>query len=272
MVMRGKVLVIILSVFITASGFSQSLSRLDELMATSPLLQTRNVNTDVQNFFETLHHKKEKMKNEEAFLRYAFRESSRKFFKTYKAYSQFPELFENGNYDCLTATSFLSVVLDEFEFTYEAVETNYHIFLMIETKQGRILLESTDLVNGLVTDELLIEARLKRYHENVLATAEEGKYYYQYSHNLYQSVKSNQLIGLLYFNQAIVAFNELRYKECVVALKETLRKYNTPRIAELAELVLKAVATSELPDAEKKSLIRSLIPLTQSDHLLVASR
>jgi hypothetical protein len=241
-------------------------------MATSPSLQTRNVTTDVQDFVQTLRHKKEKMKSEDAFLRYAFRESSRKFFKNYKAYSQFPELFENGNYDCLTATSFLSVVLDEFEFAYKAIETNYHIFLMIETKQGRILLESTDLVNGFVADELLIEARLKRYHENVLATTDEGKYYYQYSHNLFQSVQPQQLVGLLYFNQAIVAFNELRYKECVVALKETLRKYNTPRIAELAELVIKSVATSELPDVEKKNLVRSLIPLMQSNHMIVASR
>ena len=108
MIMRGKVLVIILSFFALGSGFSQSLSRMDELMATATKLQPQNATSDVQDFIATLQHKEEKLKSEEAFLRYAFKESHKKFFKTYKAYSQFPELFESGNYDCLTATAFLS--------------------------------------------------------------------------------------------------------------------------------------------------------------------
>ena len=73
-----------------------------------------------------------------------FRRMHKVFLKNYKAYSDFDELFTSGKYDCLTATALFSNVLDNFQYAYEIIETNYHIFLMVKTSKGEIMIETTD--------------------------------------------------------------------------------------------------------------------------------
>jgi hypothetical protein len=268
MIMRGLGLAIIFSTFFAAACFSQSQSRFDELMLTGHSSNHVEAGLAMNDFFADLYSKRTRYKSDEAFVRHAFREAHKRFLKIYEPYVGFPEIFKSGKYDCLTATSLMSLTLDHFDLHYEIIETNYHIFLIVNTSDGKILLETTDELNGVIADEVQIEERLIRYHENKLASAESGKYYYQNSFNLYQVVKPQQLGGLLYFNQAVTALNNMRYSECVSAIKMAVRKYNSPRITELASLAVKSIAVSNLSDEEKRDLIRTLIPYVQQAHPL----
>lgn len=271
--MKGWFLAIILVIAAVIFADGQPMSRLNALLATSSDSKPVGVEMRMQKFLDGLQNKQQKIKSDELFLRYLFRESHKQFFKQYQAYAQFSEIFSVGNYDCLTATSFLSLLLEELNYEYQIVETNYHIFIQVNTTEGIVLLETTDRASGIVTNKDLIEKRIQQYSMNTLVTVSESdKYFYKYNFNLYQTITPLQLTGLLYYNQAVTAFNEKRYKESVVALKYAARQYQSARIFELADLLVKTVANSELEEEEKKTLIRPLISIVKISSPVIAAR
>jgi hypothetical protein len=217
-----------------------------------------SIETQLNRFITSLQ-QKQTGRSEEEFLRVIFHEAHRRFFKTYKAYSQFPEVFEKGKYDCLSATSLLAVVLDAFGYNFHVIETNYHIFISVQTKNGQVLLESTDRVNGFVTNPEQIAERISMYKANQLQPGKQEKVYYQFDLNLYRILQPKQLSGLLLFNQAVVAFNNSQYETCALRLKESVRIYDSPRTTEFASILVTAIANSSIEEETKKELIRPFV-------------
>jgi len=250
------VFVLLMVSILPIDGKGQNSALLPELLKSYPVANSELIESRLNGFVSSLQIKKSKQ-SEVDFLKLIFRESHRRFFKNYKPYTQFAEIFETGNYDCLSATSFLSLVLDEFHFDYKIIETNYHIFISVETKKGTVLLESTDRFSGVVANPKEINERISRYRANdLISQSEKGKIYYHYNLNLYQIVEPNQLPGLLYFNQAVIAFNKKYFFECAEKLKKASRIYESPRTAELAMLLVKSVVDSDLSEEEKMDLIK----------------
>lgn len=271
--MFGRRFLWIVVLLIPIFGWSQSADRFQMLLQSAPSQEPELATSKMNQFISELQAKRAKIKSDEYFLRYVFRETHKTFLHHYKAYSQFPEIFDSGNYDCLSATAFLSVILDAFGFDYKIIETNYHIFLRVEADQKQVLLESTDKTNGLVSDDQSVNERLSMYKENKIVTAATtDKYYYQYDLDLYQEVMPQQLIGLLYFNQAITAFNDNDLTVCALKLKKAVRVYNSPRIAEFAIILVGKVADSELADEEKKNLIRPFASFIKAKASVIAAR
>ena len=271
--MLGRRLFWLIAVLIPIIGWSQRADRFQVLLQSAPCQRPNLAISKMDKFVSDLQVKRGKLKSDENFLRYAFRQSHKSFFHQYKAYTQFPEIFDSGNYDCLSATSFFSVVLDAFGFEYKIIETNYHIFLEVEADQKQILIESTDKTNGFVSTEQAIKDRLMTYRENKMVTAANSKkYYYQYDLDLYQQVMPQQLTGLLYFNQAVTALNDNDLTDCVQKLKKAVRIYNSPRISEFAAILISKVADSELADEDKKDLIRPFASFVKAKASIMAAR
>jgi hypothetical protein len=263
----------LIALLIPVLGWTQSSDRFQTFLQSAPSQQPELATSKMNQFISDLQGKRSKLKSDETFLRYAFRESHKTFLHHYKAYSQFPEIFDSGSYDCLSATTLFSIVLDAFDFEYTIIETNYHIFLIVIADQKQILLESTDKANGFVSDNRLVEERLSSYRDNkLLAAASADKYYYQYDLNLYQQVMPQQLTGLLYFNQAVKAFNNNNLSDCSQKLKKAIRIYNSPRIAEFVLILVGKVADSELAEEEKKNLIRPFASFIKAKSSVVAAR
>ncbi|TXH26109.1 MAG: hypothetical protein E6Q96_08290 [Cyclobacteriaceae bacterium] len=230
----------------------------DVLPALLTTYQTKNpkaIEARLSTFISSLR-EKQSNRSEEEFLRIVFNESHRKFFKTYKPYTQFPEVFEKGRYDCLSATSLLAVILEEFGYNFHLIETNYHIFISVQTETGPVLLESTDRVNGFVTNPEQIQERISTYKQNQLQASNSGSIHYQFDLNLYNVIQPGQLSGLLLFNQAVVAFNNQQYEVCALRLKEAVQIYDSPRTTEFAAILITAIANSSISDETKKDLIR----------------
>lgn len=271
--MFGRQLLWLIALIVPVLGWSQSSNRFQTLLQSAPSLQPELATSKMDEFISDLQVKRDKLKSDENFLRYAFRESHKTFFQHYRAYAQFPEIFDSGNYDCLSATSFFSVVLDAFGFEYKIMETNYHVFLLVEADQKQIILESTDKTNGFVSNEQSVKERLNAYRENKIAAATTAnKYYYQYDLDLYQEVLPQQLTGLLYFNQAVNAFNNNDLAGSALKLKKAVRIYNSPRIAEFAIIMVSKLADSELTDEEKKNLIRPFAGFIKAKSSVMAAR
>jgi hypothetical protein len=202
------------------------------------------------------HLKSKQNKKELALLHKIFRSTQQRFLKTYKPYEPFSELFVSGKYDCLTATSLYTLLLREFHFDYSIIETNYHIFLLVHTSQGDVLLETTDRFNGFVRDKDEIEKRIGSYKQNVIASTDSKLSYYHYSFDLYQKINTTQLTGLLHFNQAVSAFNNRQWKACADQLDEARKRYDSKRVKELAFLLIQSVMTNDVEEPTKQQIIQ----------------
>jgi hypothetical protein len=255
------------------AGKTQQKELLPDLLKSHPAKDPSAITARIGGFVSNLERKREKY-SEQDFLRLILRESYRNFFDNYKPYTQFSEIVENGNYDCLSATSFLSVVLEAFDYNYKVIETNYHIFLFVETESGPVLVETTDRYNGIVTDPKQIEQRILTYRNNELFIdpVQSKKDHYEFQLNLYHEVKPIQLPGLLYFNQAVIAYNNNNLIECVAKLNQAGAIYESPRTSEFAIILVKTIVASDLNEELKKDLIKPFVKYLRSSGSVIASR
>lgn len=243
---------IILSLLIAHSAGGQN--ALNSLLATSPGVEANLAEERIDNFILRLEEKR--TPSDINFLRKAFIETHRKFLKKYSQYSDISQVFTTGKYDCLTATSIYSVVLDRLNFDYNIIETNYHIFIVVNTSHGEVLLETTDLWNGFVTDSKKIDQRIGNYKKNTVASLPANdKKFYLYHLNLYHTLQQSQLPGLLYFNQAVKAYNAGEWEQCATLLDKAQAIYSSPRIAELTLILIESVKNSALDEGKKKHFL-----------------
>jgi hypothetical protein len=163
-----------------------------------------------------------------------FTKTHNRFLHTYVQYTGIEDL-ARGRYDCLTATSLFADILTKTGYAYNIIETNYHIFIVVNTKDGEVVLETTDRLGGFIDDEKGKNRVTAEYQKNILASATPS--HHQYSFSLYRTIDPNQLAGLLYFNQAVKAFNAEKWEECSEKLSAASQTTSSPRITELTEIL-----------------------------------
>lgn len=231
-------------------------SLLNELMATSCSGDVTAASENIREFEDDLKNRK-RGTSDFTFLKAIFTKTQQKFLKHYSQYTDLHEIFSTGKYDCLTATGLFSVLLSDLGFQYRIIETNYHIFLLVQTEKGEVLLETTDRFNGFVAGKDDIENRLGSYKKNLLtADAGAGKVYHTYHFSLYQDVHPNQLTGLLFYNQAVKAFNNKELLTSAELLNKSRALYDSPRVAELAVMITESVLDSNLSEDTKLLILK----------------
>jgi hypothetical protein len=222
-------------------------------------------NSDFSSFIESV---KSGGGSDKKLVRSLFAKAHSKFLKTYKAYSQINDVFEKGNFDCLSGTYFLASSLNELGLKYKIFETNYHIFLLVETRSGEVLLESTDRVNGFISNRTLIKEKIASYQE----TKSSQNEMYLSKLRLFHEILPSQLPGLLYFNRAVETFNKNQLGECCFYLEQAWKIYDNPRIEAFAPILIRSIETSELDDASKEKFTLTLRMHLQSTAYPIASR
>lgn len=209
------------------------------------------------DFIEKLERKADK-KSDKDFLSYLFFKTHDRYLKRYETYGSFAEMIETGNYNCLTATALYSLLLNHFEFDFDVIETNYHIFLMVNTEGGKVLLETTDPIHGFFEGSEAIAERLNKYKENVPYEEREKQSYFQFSVQMFESIGLDQLNGLLLYNEAIEAFNDQQYAIAVNFLDKATKQYNSKRFEEFSKMIMYAVAQSSIDMNLKQEYVKRL--------------
>jgi len=108
-----------------------------------------------------------------------------------------------------------------------------------------------------VTDAAAIEARSGNYRANTL-TPTSAQQRLQYSFNLYQRISPANLNGLLYFNQAVKAFNQHLLLESSVLLDKANMNYSSPRCEEFGIALTRSVIQSSLDEQTKAACLSHL--------------
>jgi hypothetical protein len=196
-----------------------------------------------------------KLGNKSAFVDYLFVKTRQRFLRNYTDYATFSETINAGTYNCLTGTALYALLLDQFHIPHQVIETNYHIFLVAETENGRVLLEATDAQNGFVTGETNIESRIKEYRQVLPSKNDRSRSYYQYDVSLYKEVTLDELTGLLYYNRAVVAYNRHDLPGAIENLTKSTERYQSPRTTEFAAILQVTVADSNLSNDQKQGYL-----------------
>lgn len=207
---------------------------------------------DISDFVEKLT-ARELPGNSIKFCRTIFNRTRQQFLRRYTPYASFGETVRNGKYNCLTGTALYALLLDHFGIQYNIIETNYHIFLLAYPQEGTVLFEATDPTDGFITDSKQIEQRVKLYRQNTMSDSPaNGKKYYSFAAELYQPVQLSELRGLLHYNISTHAYNNHDFASAIRHLDEALELYNSPRIAEFSNVLLRAILQSKLEESIKE--------------------
>lgn len=199
----------------------------DVLEKEQPLIQAWLAESDP---FATLYKKLEKdfhrFGNSERMVRSIFYRSHQHLFHTYRQFTLDRDALTDGLYDCVSGSLILAALLDHFEFSFEVIETSYHVFLQVAVEESQLFLEVTDPQGGFITDpdrkEQYLSGYFRELENRVLWEGEktEGSFA---APEIYQKINFQNLLGLQYFNQAIRYFNEghplAAYQFSITALK-----------------------------------------------------
>lgn len=213
---------------------------------------------------------KEYPANDQRTLHRIFQKVHATFLRRYEAYTDFHTLFADGTYDCLTATALFSYLLTELKYDFTVVETNYHIFILVETGRGRVMLETTDRLGGFETDEERIANRTGEYRKSIPIATRTNQPIYQYTFSLYQSVLPEKLTGLLIYNQAVKAYNRGDWLACARALEKAYTVYETPRCKELCDILVRTVIETNASGLIRQECLARLKPLLLAGATTVA--
>lgn len=224
-----------------------------------------------KQFVTRLENKRASFSSDHDFVAYLFNKAHQKVLRHYKAQTTFDKLLTRGQYNCLTGTAVYAMLLSHFEIPYNIIETNYHIFILAETSQGRVLLEATDPLNGFADQPAAIEKRIQGYRKNEIDPAYADKKHYRFSFDMYNEVTLDQLLGLLHYNLAIEHYNQGEIQAAISHVDQALELYSSPRIEEFTRVMQYAVVGSALEQPLKVFYVKKIQSLRKKRNLVMAS-
>lgn len=210
-----------------------------------------------------LANKKPSFRRDEDFARFLFNKTHQQLLKNYSEFSSLDDLMAKGEYNCLTGTVLYALLLDYFGYKYRIIETNYHIFLLAEFGEHQALFEATDPLHGFVSEDSEIKKRIE-YYKNGQGTSQrsfepnKNKTYHEFSFELYNTVTLGQIKGLLYYNEAVNAYNDHQLAFAIDCLDKAIAVYHSPRMEEFAKVIMMTVSKSNLPATVKEEYMRKV--------------
>ena len=258
---RGLLVLFIMITTLAAGGSG-------DIWTTASSDNARIVDERINKMLDRLSHKSYESDRDHLFS--IFKKTQKEFLHRYMQYSSMDQLAA-GEFDCLTATSLFAEILERSDFRFRIMETNYHIFLLVETEKGEVLIETTDRFEGFIESPAEITKAIKAYRTEV-PTESDSKKRYQYGFEMYNEISPRQLAGLLFFNQAVKAYNDSEWLVCSEKIVLAESNYNSPRVATLATLLVCAISVNEIPSAEKHKVIENLKRIEKTSGQPIASR
>lgn len=192
--------------------------KIDFLLGVSPNSNELTVNY-VQNRVKALLEKFPKNTTPKSYKKLGkklFKEVHEKFFQQYILNPSFNQIFEEGIYNCATASALYAVLLEELAIPYVIKATTTHVFIIIDADNEPIMLESTDPVNGLVKINkgayVKMLKNMKIISEEDATNYSNDELYLLYADQDEERISFKELVGVLYMNSAIKAYEEQNFE------------------------------------------------------------
>jgi len=181
-----------------------------------------------QSIFKELEVKKIASKNMSKKIKLAYSGVHSRFLKKYNEDVYFPEIFESGNYNCVTASMLYAMVYSKLNVPYKVKASSGHVYLVANPSANSIVIETTNpgfekqiftgefkqqYINYLRNSKLISESEYK--NKSVEEIFEE-------KFNEVRDAEFNNLPGFQYYNKALTS---LQKNETEAALKSCQKAY-----------------------------------------------
>ena len=192
-----------------------------------------------------------------ALLRVIFQKTHQRLLKNYRQHSTFSNLLDKGSYDCVSGSAALGLLLERYGYSFDVVETDYHVFIQVYLAGKTLILESTLPVGGMITSTSGVRNYLAAYLTEGVTAARDiseglaGKKVDYTDNTIFRKVSLNELAGLQHYNEAIVHFNTQNYKQAIDLLSKAYTYYPSERIEGLKELSIDLAYHSYGVDIQK---------------------
>ena len=177
-----------------------------------------------------------------ALLRVIFQKTHQRLLKNYRQHSTFSNMLDQGAYDCVSGSAALGLLLDRYGYSFDVVETDYHVFIQVYLEGKTLILESTLPVGGMITAPSAVSNYLAAYLSEGAPVARNiseglaGTKVNSLDNTIFRKVNLSELVGLQHYNEAIVHFNKQNYKQAIDLLSKAYTRYPSERIEGLKAL------------------------------------
>jgi hypothetical protein len=235
-------------------NFLESLFAIDSSMNNETVVKYKQELLSVIKAFPL---KEDNSKKEKKRVKDIYDQIHSKFFKKYNLDSYFTDIFNNGTYNCVTASALYAFTFDELDIPYHVKESPSHVFLIAYPDTHKIYLETT--APGAYGFIIPKESEVKKIIDELIAyklvTTEEvlDKGYMKFYEDYYygkEFVDKRVLIGMQYYNKGLTKLNLADYNSALNNLRKSKIFYSSP----LIKPILKNIMFTKVNDLEFNTL------------------
>lgn len=183
----------------------------------------------------------------EKFIKELYKAIHDKFLVTYNLNVPFSKIFEDGTFNCVTASILYAVIFEQLHINYEIHETPTHVYLVAEPQTLNITVETTaptfgyvihddkfksTFVNFLIDNKVIAKEDAEKFSVNELF----NKHYYNDN-----SISIKALVAFLYYNSAIDFFQKEDTKQALNKFEISYYLYPYARTKFLIEAAVKDI-------------------------------
>ncbi len=142
------------------------------------------------------------------------------FLKKYQGLTTLSEIFENGTYNCVSATALYALVFSHYNIPFQIKEKPTHVYLVAYPENLNILVESTLPGKGYVlptneekknyVNQLVTLKFLNRDYVNQVGI---DKAYNEFFYRQDESISIQNLAGIQYYNEAVESIDNKEYEK-----------------------------------------------------------
>jgi hypothetical protein len=192
-------------------------------------------------------------------LKRIYKEVHEAFLVKYVDNPAFGQIFQNGNYNCATASALYAFLLDKFAISYAIRETPTHVYIVAAPETNNVMFETTTPGTQIMTFNDKVKSQFVDYlYENKMISKEEytggdknelfNKYFYSD-----KPIGIKELCGLLYYNKGVEAIQAEKYLDAYRHFEKSYFLYPEEKLKYFLTLSLTMVVYKEeqLTDDEK---------------------
>jgi hypothetical protein len=163
-----------------------------------------------------------------------FKEVHEHFFRRYDENVTFNRVFEDGVYNCVTASMLYAIVLKKYGVPFEIKEKPEHVYLVAFPGSDNILFETTNPKGMFAPDEKSKRAyvdglvSMKFTTLDYVNTVGVARVFNEFYYNN-QSISLTQLAGVQYYNLAIFQYDNEKKDEAIRSAVKMGMLYECPK-------------------------------------------
>ncbi|MBN1180721.1 MAG: hypothetical protein JXB49_00440 [Bacteroidales bacterium] len=152
-------------------------------------------------------------------LKYIYKDVHSRFLKKYNDLAFFKDIFNNGDYNCVTASALYCFVLQALDIKYSIKQTPTHVYIIADPENTMYLIETTLPVKGIIQfDDKYKKAYIEYLHNTKIIsdsefTTQSTDALFQKHYLVDESISLTELAGIQYYNKGIQLFNDKKFTE-----------------------------------------------------------